>query len=121
MMLTLADSRQVAQSLDRCRFEGLNLLEHFLSEGCQFALILSITEDIAGTCVTIIADQPTGTVTTIVTHIVGFVTLWGRCEGFIRKSTVVIQILTKAFFMTRMERPVMEATSKRTRISASSG
>ena len=94
VMLTLTNSREVTQSLDGCRLEGLNFFEYFLSEGCQFALILGIAEDVSGPCIAVVADQPTGTVTTVVTHIVGFVALrrWG--EGLVRKPAVIIQILT---------------------------
>ena len=94
VMLALTDSRQVTQTFDGCRLKGLDLPEHFLAEWGQLVLVLGIAEDISGACIAVVTDQPTGTVTAVVAHIVRLVSLRGRGEGLVWKSAVIIQILT---------------------------
>ena len=84
MMLLLANVGEFTQTTTGGGDETLQFLQGFFTKGCKFALFVGTTEDTQNTGVVIFIDEPTGTVTSVMGHIEGFVALRGGCQGLLR-------------------------------------
>ena len=94
MMLALTNSRQIAQTLDGCGVESLQLLQHLFAQWCQLTCLTGVLQRVHRQGVLTLPDQPARTMTTIMAHIIRFVALRGRCQSLCGQLTVIIQIVT---------------------------
>ena len=93
MVLTFANGSQVAQTLVGCLVERLQQLQRFLAFDSQFPLLVGLAQRAQYAFVVILADEPTGAVTSVVGEIERHIALRRLRIVKVRQLAIVVQIV----------------------------